>query len=87
MSKDFEKKHIETEIKFYKKMSKKKSFLITLLIVGVGFLFLYNQFLSIDHSESLELWIWTLIVVILFVSEMLIGYSVFEYERKKYVKN
>ena len=80
----FEKIHIETEKKFYQKMNKKKSFLITLVIVGVGSLFLYNQFWSIEHSETIELWVWTLIVGILFVSETLIGYSVFENERKKY---
>ena len=84
---DYKKRHIETEKKFYKKMNKTKTFLLTLVIVGFGSLFLYIQYWSIEHSGAMELWSWTLIVGFLFAALTLIGYSVFEYERKKYIEN
>jgi hypothetical protein len=84
---DYKKKHIETEKKFYQKMDKTKTFLLTLIIVGVGCLFLYIQYWSIEQYGEMGLWIWTLVVGILFLILTLIGYSMFEYERKKYLKN
>lgn len=83
---DYKKGHIETEKRFYQKMNKQKTFLLTLVIVGLGSFFLYIQYWSIEHSDSIDLVIWTLIVGILFVSQTLIGYSLFEYERKKYIE-
>jgi len=83
---DYKKRHIETEKRFYQKMNRQKTFLLTLAIVGVGSFFLYIQYWSIDRCMAIELWFWTLIVGILFVTLTLIGYSVFEYERKKYTE-
>jgi hypothetical protein len=84
MQMDYNKKHIETEKKFYKKMNKQKTFLLTLLISGTGSFFLYSRYWSINSCKVIDLSIWTLIVVILFVFQVLIGNSIFEYERKKY---
>ena len=81
---DIHKRHIETEKRFYKNMNKQRSFLISFLIVLLGSLVLYFQYWSIHIFEQINLLIWTLIVVILFVVETMIGYSVFEHERKKY---
>jgi hypothetical protein len=78
--------HIETETKFYKMMNKKRSFLLSLVISGVGFLYLYYQFSSIKICGN-ELFFWPLILAVLFVLQTAIGYSIFEYERKKYTKN
>ena len=83
---DYKKRHIETEKRFYQKMNSKKTLLLTLVIVGLGSFFLYIQYWSIDCCEAIELWLWTLIVGILFVVLTLIGYSMFEYERKKYTE-
>ena len=85
MQLDYNKKHIETEKRFYQKMDKQKTFLITLLIVGVGSSFLYSRYWSISGYKVMDLSIWTLIVVILFVSQVLVGHYIFEYERKKYI--
>ena len=85
MQLDYNKKHIETEKRFYQKMDKQKTFLLTLLIVGVGSFFLYSQYWSISGYKVMDLSIWTLIVVILFVSQVLVGHYIFEYERKKYI--
>ena len=82
---DIEKIHIETEKRFYQKMSKKKSFLLSLVIVGLGSFYLYFQYWSVEHPGNMEFLFWTLFVGFLFVSQTLIGYSVFEYERKKYI--
>lgn len=82
---DYTKKHIETEKRFYKKMDKQKTFLLTLLIAGLGSFYLYNRYWSISGFKVIDLSIWTLIVGILFVSEVLIGHSIFEHERKKYM--
>lgn len=82
---DYNKKHIETEKRFYRKMDKQKTFLLTLLIVGLGSFFLYSRYWSISGFKVMDLSIWTLIVGILFVSQVLVGYYIFEYERKKYI--
>jgi len=86
MQMNYKKRHIETEKRFYQKMNSKKTFLLTLAIVGLGSFFLYIQYWSIDRCMAIELWFWTLIVGILFVALTLIGHSVFEYERKKYTE-
>ena len=83
---DYKKRHIKTEKKFYQKMNKQKTLLLTLLIVGFGSLFLYYQYWTIDQSSTTNLIIWTLIVGILFVSQTIIGHSIFEHERKKYIQ-
>jgi hypothetical protein len=82
---DYKELHIETEKRFYKKMNPTKTFLITLLIVGFGLSLLYMQYWSSEQLSAIGLYLWSLIVGILFVSETLIGYSIFEYERKKYI--
>jgi hypothetical protein len=83
---DYKNKHIETEKRFYMKMDRKKTFLLSLLIVGIGLLYLYSQYWSIEQVEEIGLFLWSLIIVILFFVETMIGYSIFEYERKKYIK-
>ena len=87
MKNDYKKRHIETETKFYQKMNKNRTFLLTLAIVGVGSFFLFIQYWSIGTPKPIDLSIWILLVGFLFVSQLLIGHSIFEYERKKYVKN
>lgn len=82
---DYKKRHIETEKRFYQKMNKQKTFLLTLIIVGLGSFFLFYQYWAIGPSDSINLVIWTLIVCIVFVSLTMIGHSLFEYERKKYI--
>jgi len=82
---DYKKRHIETEKRFYKKMDRQKTFLLTLAIVGLGSFFLYIQYWATDGCRPIELWFWTLIVVLLFVSLTLIGHRMFEYERKKWI--
>ena len=82
---DYKKRHIETEKRFYQKMNRQKTFLLTLAIVGFGSFFLYTQYWSIDGCRPIELWLWTLIVGLLFVSLTLIGHYMFEYERKKWI--
>jgi len=82
---DYKKRHIETEKRFYNKMNKQKTFLITLIIVGLGSFFLYIQYWSMEYSRCIDLILWTLIVGIIFVSQTFAGYSLFEYERKKYL--
>ena len=83
---DLKKKHIETEKRFYKKMNKQKSFLLSLIIVGLGSFYLYFQYLQVGHLGTMEFLFWTLFVGVLFASQTLIGYFVFEYERKKYIE-
>ena len=82
---DLEKMHIKTEKRFYRKMNKQKSFLLSLIIVGLGSLFLYFQYWQVEHLVTTEFLFWALFVGVLFASQTLIGYSVFEYERKKYI--
>ena len=77
---------IETEKKFYQKLDKTKTFLLTAVIVGMGSLILFFQYWSIDSVTRIDLWIWTLIVGILFTILTIIGHLIFEHERKKYVK-
>ncbi len=83
---DYKNRHIETEKKFYMKMNQKKTFLLTIFIVGIGLFYLYIQYWSIKQIEAIGLFLWSLIIVILFVIETIIGYSIFEYERKKYIE-
>ena len=83
---DFKKRHMETEKKFYKRMNKKRLFLLSLVIAGAGSLFLYVQYWLAECSKIIELWLWTLAIGILFIVLTLIGYFVFEYERKKYTE-
>ena len=80
---DYEKRHIETEKKFYQIMNKRKTFLLTLAIVGLGSFFLYTQHWSI--KKPMDLLIWTSIVGILFAVQTIIGYNLFECEREKYI--
>ena len=82
---DIEKMHIETEKRFYRKMNKQKSFLLSLIIVGLGSLYLYFRYWLVEHLGTTEFLFWNLFVGVLFASQTLIGYSVFEYERKKYI--
>jgi len=82
---DLEKMHIETEKRFYKKMNKQKSFLLSLIIVGLGAFYLYFKYWPVEHLGTIEFLFWILFVGVLFASQTLIGYSVFEYERKKYI--
>ena len=86
MRKDLIKRHIETEMKFYKKMNKKRLFLLSSIFAGIGSFLLYIQYWLTECSPITELWLWTLLVSILFFTLTLIGYFVFEYERKKYIK-
>jgi fatty acid desaturase len=83
---DYKERHIKTEKRFYLRMDKTKTFLLTLVIVGFGSFFLYIQYWSIKHSNKIDLVIWTIIVGILFVSQTFAGHYFFEYERKKYIK-
>lgn len=85
MHTDYKKRHINTEKRFYKKINKQKNFVITLAIAGLGSTLLFVQHLAIDKYKRIDLAIWTLIVVTLFFCQMLIGYSIFENERKKYI--
>jgi len=82
---EYKKTHIETEIKFYTKMNQRRTFFLTTLIVGIGLFYLYIQYWSIKQFEGIGLFLWSLLIVILFVVESIIGYSIFEYERKKYI--
>jgi len=83
---DYKQRHIETEKKFYTKMNQKRNFLLTISIVGIGLFYLYIQYWSIKQFESIGLFLWSLLIGILFVVETIIGYSIFEYERKKYIE-
>ena len=82
----YKKRHIETEKKFYKNINQKGTFLLTILIVGIGLFYLYIQYWSIKQFEAIGLFLWSLLIGILFVIETIIGYSIFEYERKKYIE-
>ena len=83
---DYKKTHIETEKKFYMIMNQKRTFLLTILIVGTGLFYLYIQYWSIKQFEAIGIFLWSLLIGILFVVETIIGYSIFEYERKKYIE-
>ncbi|MBN2065658.1 MAG: hypothetical protein JW771_02495 [Candidatus Thermoplasmatota archaeon] len=83
---DYKQRHIETEKWFYQNMNRRKTVLLTAVIVGAGLFFLYIQYWAIGPQSPVELWVWTLIVSVLFIALTLIGSSVFEHERKKYTK-
>jgi hypothetical protein len=83
---DYRRRHIETEKEFYRKMNRKRTLLLTILIVGFGLFYLYIQYWSIKQIEACGLFLWSLLIGILFVVETIIGYSIFEYERKKYIE-
>jgi len=68
------------------KMNKKRTFLLTIFIVGIGLFYLYIQYWSIKQIEAIGLFFWSFLIIILFVAETIIGYSIFEYERKKYIE-
>lgn len=78
------KRHIETEKKFYKIMNKKRTFLLTLFIVGIGTLLLLYQIWLFNNLNSINSIYWISFIVILFISQLLIGQFIFEIERKKY---
>jgi hypothetical protein len=86
METDFKKRHIETEKKFYKIMNKKRLFLLSLIFAGAGSVFLYVQYWLIKCCKTVELWIWTLAVGILFIILTITGYFIFERDRKKYTQ-
>jgi len=81
---NYQKKHIETEKKFYKKMNKKRSFLSSLLIVGIGYIILCYRCLSIGISGEMHEIICILFMAVIFVVLTFSGYFVFEYERKRW---
>jgi len=83
---DLKKRHIETEKKFYARMDKKRLFLLSSIIAGIGSLFLYIQYWLVECSSITNFWLWTLMVIILFFALTLIGYFVFKYEREKYTE-
>jgi uncharacterized Tic20 family protein len=83
---DYNKIHIETEKNFYKKMNKRKSFLLSLAIIGIGCIFLCIRCWQIGVSGTIQELIWVISVAVLFVILTFIGYFVFEYERKKYTE-
>ena len=86
MKMDYNKRHIETEKKFYKKMNKKRSFLLSLAIAGIGYIFLIIRCWSIGVSGTIQELAWVIAVVVLFVDLTVIGYFVFEHERKKWTE-
>lgn len=81
---DYNKRHIETEKRFYKKMSGKRSFLLSLAITGIGYIFLIMRCWSIGVSRTTQELLWVIVVAVLFVALTFIGYFVFEYERKRW---
>lgn len=83
---DYNKRHIETEKNFYKKMNKKRSFLLSLAIAGIGYIFLCIRCWQIGVSGTIQELVWVISVAVLFVALTFIGYFVFEYERKKYTE-
>jgi len=84
MKVDYNKRHIETEGNFYKKMNKKRSFLLSLAIAGIGYIFLCIRCWEIGVSGTIQELLWVITVAVLFVALTFIGYFVFEYERKKW---
>jgi len=81
---DYNKRHVETEKKFYKIMDKKRTFILTIFIVGIGTFFLLLQVFTYQNLKSIDKIIWIFFIIILFFSQILIGQLIFEYERKKY---
>ena len=84
MKVDYNKRHIETEENFYKKMNKKRLFLLSLAIAGIGYIFLCIRCWEIGVSGTIQELLWVITVAVLFVALTFIGYFVFEYERKKW---
>jgi hypothetical protein len=76
--------HELVERKFYRKMNKKRSFLLSLVIVGTGYTFLCIRCWSIGISGAIQELLWMIFVAVLFVALTFIGYFVFEHERKKW---
>ena len=76
--------HEIVERNFYKKMNKKRSFLLSLIIVGIGYVFLCFQCWSIGISRNIQEFIWVIFVAVIFVALTFIGYYVFEHERKRW---
>jgi len=74
----------EVERNFYKKMNKKRSFLLSILIVGFGYIILCYRCWSIGISGAIQELIWMIFVAILFVCLTFAGYFLFEYERKRW---
>ena len=83
---DYNKRHIETEKNFYKKMNKKRSFLLSLAIAGIGYIFLCIRCWEIGVFGTIQELLWVITVAVLFVALTFIGYFVFEYERKKWTR-
>ena len=84
MTMDYKKRHIETETKFYSKMNKKRSFLLSLFIVGIGYIFLAIRFWSIGFCGGIKELLWLFTMIILFVVLIYLGFLIFEHERKKW---
>jgi hypothetical protein len=81
---DYNKRHIETEIKFYSKMNKKRSLLLSLIIVGIGYTFLAFRFWSIGFCGGIKELFWLFTIAILFFILTYLGFLIFERERKKW---
>ena len=86
MKVDYNKRYIETEKNFCKKMNKKRSFLLSLAIAGIGYIFLCIRCWEIGVSGTIQELLWVITVAVLFVALTFIGYFVFEYERKKWTE-
>ena len=84
MKVDYNKRHIEIERNFYRKMNQKRSFLLSLLIVGFGYMILCYRCGSVGISGAIQELIWMLFVAILFVGLTFVGYFLFEYEGKRW---
>ena len=84
MKVDYNKRHIETEKNFYKKMSKKRSFLLSFGIAVIGYIFLIMRCWQLGVHGTIQELIWVITVAVLFVELTFIGYFLFERERKKW---
>ena len=84
MKVDYNQRHIETEKKFYKKMNKKRSFILSLIITGIGYIFLIAYSWSVGACRVILEFIWMVFVAIMFIALTFIGYYVFERERIKW---
>jgi hypothetical protein len=86
MREDLNKRHIETEKKFYSIMNKKRSLLLSSIFAGIGSIILYIQYWQVKCNKITDLWLWILMVGIIFIALTLVGYFIFEYERVKYTE-
>jgi hypothetical protein len=84
---DLQRRHLETERRFYKSMNKKRSFFLSFVIVLAGFLVLYYSLLRFDSGNIINSWLLFLFVGSLLVVETMIAYYLFEYHRRKYAGN